>query len=328
MRRRVAGAFDRFVDVRDMSDGEIARTLRDMQSDIVVDLACHTAHSRPGIMARRPAPIQVNYLGYPGTTGSPYHDYIIADATIITPEEHRFYSEAVVTMPDTYWINDSRRHKARRSTTRAEEGLPESGFVFCCFNNNYKITPQIFDIWMRLLSKVEGSVLWLLGDSAAAISNLKRHAEKRGIAPNRLIFAPRLGFDAHLDRHLHADLFLDTQFYNGHTTTADALWAGGPVVTCPGETFASRVAASLVRAANLPELVADSFDDYEALALALARDPARLAATRRKLIANRDICPLFDTKRFTRHLEAAYTVMITQLRNGEKPEAFTVVRYA
>src|SRR6185369_17109332 len=224
------------------------------------------------------APIQAHYLGFPGTMGTAYMDYVIADSMVIPPEHEPWYSERIVRLPDTYQCNDSKRRIAEHTPTRTEAGLPEQGFVFCCFNNNFKIQPEVFDVWMRLLAAIEGSVLWLIEDNVAAARNLTREASARGIAAERLIFAPRVDLEVHLARHRVADLFLDTLPYNAHTTASDALWAGLPVLTRIGQTFAGRVAASLLSAIDLPELVVSSLQDYEAAALRLARNPTELAA--------------------------------------------------
>jgi protein O-GlcNAc transferase len=310
MRARLVAAFDRFIDVRDKSDREVASLLRQMEIDIVVDLKGYTQDSRPGILAQRAAPLQVNYLGFPGTMGVDYIDYIIADRTVIPAQHAGFYSERIAYLPDTYQANDAKRLISQTALARSDFGLPQAGFVFCCFNNNFKIMPEIFAIWMRLLGTVEGSVLWLLEDNAAASRNLRREAEARGIAPERLIFAQRAKLDTHLARHRLAGLFLDTLPYNAHTSASDALWAGLPVITCLGGTFAGRVAASLLRAVGLTELITESLGDYEASALSLARDPVMLSALKAKLAHTRATHPLFDTARFTRNLEAAYRVML------------------
>jgi predicted O-linked N-acetylglucosamine transferase (SPINDLY family) len=277
------------------------------------------------VLAFRPAPIQVNYLGYPGTMGRDYLDYIIADRLVIPEENRIYYSEKVVYLPDTYQAN-TKRKASDKIFTRAEAGLPQSGFVFCSFNNTYKIMPEIFDIWMRLLHQVEDSVLWLFEDNSYASANLLRAAQARGIASERLIFATRMKTADHMARQRLADLFLDTLPYNAHTTASDALWMGLPVLTCPGHTFPARVAASLLHAIGLPELVSDSLTAYEALALDLARHPARLGAIKMKLAAQRDTFPLFDTGRFTRNLEAAFTEMWRRHQNGAPPESFSVPR--
>ncbi len=326
MRTRLKPAFGRFIDVSQKSDRGVAEMLRELEVDIAVDLKGFTGDSRTGIFALRAAPIQVNYLGYPGTMGADYIDYIIADRWVIPEEQHEYYAEKVVYLPESYQVNDSKRPIAEHTPSRAKLGLPEKGFVFCSFNNNYKITPLVFDIWMRLLRQVEGSVLWLLEGNAAVVRNLKREAEKRGIAPERLVFATRVKLADHLARHRLADLFLDTLPCNAHTTASDALWAGLPVVTCLGATFAGRVAGSLLNAVGLPELIAHSLKEYEALALKLARDKKALAKIRSKLARNRKTCPLFDTDRFRRHIEAAYTTMWERYQRGEPPVSFAVAQ--
>jgi protein O-GlcNAc transferase len=271
IRTRLENSFTRFVDVRKRSDREIALVLRELEIDIAIDLMGYTSSCRAGIFSLRPAPIQVNYLGYPGTMGADYIDYIFADPVIIPQAEHSFYTEKVVYLPDTYLPNDSKRRISDNTPTRVESGLPETGFVFCSFNSNYKIAPPVFDVWMRLLDQVDGSVLWLVEGGAAAVRNLRRNAERGGVAPHRQVFAPRLKVEDHLARQRVADLFLDTLPYNAHTTASDALWAGLPVVTCLGSSFAGRVAASLLNAVGLPELIANNPKDYEALALNLRR---------------------------------------------------------
>ncbi|HKW81161.1 MAG TPA: tetratricopeptide repeat protein [Casimicrobiaceae bacterium] len=324
MRRRLERAFDRFVDVRMLGDREVAGMLRRSEIDIAVDLKGFTAHSRPGILACRPAPVQVNYLGFPGTMGADYIDYIVADGQVIPPGDELFYAEKVVRLPDSYQVNDSRRSAADRLPARADVGLPDDGFVFCCFNRSYKITAEVFAIWMALLEKVEGSVLWLLDDNPAACANLREQAARRGVAPERLVFAPKVDLPQHLARHRLADLFLDTLPYNAHTTGSDALWAGLPLVTCAGGTFAGRVGASLLTAAGLPELVTRSLDDYRSLGIELAASPAKLAALRARLVSQRGSCPLFDTRRYCRHLESAFEQMWLRHRQGQPPAAFDV----
>lgn len=324
MRQRLLRSFDRFVDVRTKSDREAASLLRDMEIDIAIDLKGFTTDGRPGILAQRPAPIQINYLGFPGSMGAEYVDYILADRYVIPVEHQRFYSEKVVWLPDSYQANDTQRQIGKTTPTRAECGLPASGFVFCCFNNNYKITPDIFEVWMRLLTEVSGSVLWLLEDNAAVSRNLRSEALRRGVAGERLVFAPRLDLDEHLARHKLADLFLDTRPYNAHTTASDALWAGLPVLTCMGTTFPSRVAASLLNAVGLPELITENLADYEALALKLATCPDLLSDIRAKLSRNRSEYPLFDTNRFCSHIESAYTLMWERHQRGEPPVSFAV----
>jgi protein O-GlcNAc transferase len=324
MRDRLVPAFDRFVDVRHNTDREVASMLRELEIDIAVDLHGFTKGSRAGIFAQRPAPVQVNYLGYPGTMGAPYMDYIIADRWVIPEEHRRWYTEKVVYMPDSYQVNDSRRRIAERTPTRLEAGLPESGFVFCCFNSSYKIAPWLFDIWMRLLQRSDGSVLWLLEDNPTASRNLRREAEQRGISPERLIFARRVKLEDHLARHCLADLFLDTLPCNAHTTASDALWAGLPVLTQLGDTFAGRVAASLLAAAGLPELITRSRQEYEEQALKLAADGDLLAGLKARLGRKRATHPLFDTKRYCRHIEAAYLTMWERAQRGEPAVSFSI----
>jgi protein O-GlcNAc transferase len=324
IRGRINRAFDEIVDITRLGDLEAAAAIRQRNIDILVNLNGYFGRARQGVFSHKPCPIQVNYLGFPGTIGADYIDYIVADPHVIPPEHEACYTEKVVYLPDTYQVNDSKRGIAVRTPTRAEAKLPDTGFVFCCFNNNYKITPDIFDIWMRLLNKVQGSVLWLLGDNAAASRNLRRESERRGVAPERLIFAEMIKLDEHLARHKLADLFLDTLPYNAHTTASDALWAGLPLVTCQGTTFPGRVAASLLNAVGLPELIAYSLEEYEALALELAASPAMLADIRAKLARNRTTYPLFDTDRFRRHIESAYVTMWERVQRGEPPVSFAV----
>ncbi len=324
MRARLAGGLDRFVEVGGMSDRQVGELMRNQDIDIAIDLKGLTASNRAGIFAHRGAPLQVNYLGFPATMGASFIDYIIADREVIPPGLEGAYAEKVVRLPDSYQVNDRKRPIAERTPGRAEMGLPDRGFVFCSFNNSYKIRPVVFDAWMRLLRQVEGSVLWLLHDNAAAVGNLRRHAEARGVSADRLIFAPRAPLDAHLARHRLADLFLDTFPVNAHTTASDALWAGLPLVTLRGETFVSRVAASLLAAVGLPELICDTLADYEALALKLAATPDMLAALRAKLDANRLTAPLFDTDRFRRHIESAYLAMYERHLAGAPPAGFDI----
>ncbi|RZA13416.1 MAG: hypothetical protein EOP93_20335, partial [Lysobacteraceae bacterium] len=305
-RARLEKSFDHFHDVRAKSDGEIAQMLRDAEIDIAVDLNGHTLDGRPGIFAHRPAPVQVNYLVYPGTTGAPCMDVVLGDLVVTPMDQQPFFSERIVQLPDCYQPNDATRIVGP-APGRAEAGLPEDGFVFCCFNNPWKITAPVFDIWMRLLTAVPGSVLWLL--DSPATPNLRKAATARGVDAARLVFASRVAPDQHLARHRLADLFLDTLPYNAHTTASDALWAGLPLVTCHGKSFQGRVAASLLKFAGLPELVTHRPEDYEALVLELAGNPALLKATRDKLVLNRKTAPLFDSARFVAGLEAAYAAM-------------------
>jgi predicted O-linked N-acetylglucosamine transferase (SPINDLY family) len=323
-RKRLVAAFDQFYDVRGKSDEEVAKLLHDLQVDIAIDLKGYTEDARPGILAFRPAPIQASYLGFPGTMGVEFIDYIIADKTVAPFEHQPFYMEKIVHLPDCYQVNDTKRKIAERTPTRQQAELPQQGFVFCCFNNNWKITPDVFGVWMRLLHAVEGSVLWLLGDNESTERNLRMEAQARGIDPVRIVFASRLPLDEHLARHRVADLFLDTLPYNAHTTASDALWAGLPVLTREGTAFAGRVAASLLHAIGLPELVTHSIEDYEALALRLARDPSLLQGYRNRLATNRLTHPLFDTERFRRHIEAAYLQMWEIWQRGEQPRSFAI----
>jgi protein O-GlcNAc transferase len=324
MRRRLQHAFDSFIDVRRMSDAQVADLMRSLEIDIAVDLKGYTGDRRPEIVARRPAPIQVNYLGYPGTMSLEAIDYLLADRIVLPAEQQGYFSESVVYLPECYQVNDAGRAIDAHTPTRAEVGLPAAGFVFCCFNNNYKITPGMFDVWVRVLRGVPGSVLWLLEDNPAAARNLRQEADHRGVSAERLVFAPRLPAEQHLARHRLADLFLDTLPYNAHTTSSDALWAGLPVLTCLGAAFPGRVAASLLHAVGLPELVTHSLDEYVARALELASDPAQLGEVRARLAHNRTTHPLFDTARFCRHLEAAYTTMWRRHQEGLPPESFAV----
>jgi protein O-GlcNAc transferase len=324
-RLRLKKAFDRFIDVDTKTDRETAQLLRDHETDIAVDLMGYTGGFRTGILAYRPAPVQVNYLGFPGTSGTDFIDYIIADATVIPEEHFPYYSEKVVHLPDTFQPNDSRRRVAETRPARAHENLPADGFVFCSFNNSCKIMPTVFDVWMRLLSQVEDSVLWLPEYNDAEPGNLRREAQSRGIAPERLIFAQLVATpEEYLARLSLADLFLDTMPYNAHTTASDALWMGLPVVTFVGTTFAGRVAASLLRCMGAPELVAQSLAEYEALALRLARNRDELLELRRRLGRNRDTGPLFDTRHYCRNLEAAFRTMWERSERGEPPAHFAV----
>ncbi len=291
------------------SDEEVARLSRELGIDIAVDLKGFTEGSRTGIFAQRCAPLQVNYLGYPGSMGAEYMDYLIADKTLIPQESRQHYSEKIVYLPDSYQVNDVTRKISDKNFTRAELGLPQTGFVYCCFNNNFKIVPATFDCWMHILREVEGSLLWLREDNPTAAGNLRKEAELRGVDAGRLIFAGRMPLAEHLARQRVADLFLDTFPYNAHTTASDALWAGLPLLTCSGESFASRVAASLLRAVGLPELITLTQQEYEARAIELAKHPDKISEVRFKLERNRLTTPLFDTLLFTRHIEAAYTAM-------------------
>jgi predicted O-linked N-acetylglucosamine transferase (SPINDLY family) len=322
--QRVKAAFGTFIDASSMNDDEVIDLIENLEVDIAVDLLGFTQAHRTALFSRRPAPIQVNYLGYPGTMGAGFYDYILADRHVIPPEDRHCYSENVVYLPDTYQVNDSKRYIVEQTPTREDLKLPDTGFVFCCFNSNYKIAPDIFDIWMRLLNKVPGSVLWLMGCSATVRLNLKREAAARGVETGRLVFAPHMKHAEHLARQRVADLFLDTLPYNAHTTASDALWAGLPVLTCTGTTFSGRVASSLLHAVGLSELITHNLEEYENLALKLATKPALLADIRAKLLRNRSKYPLFDTARFCYHIESAYVTMWERYQRGESPADFSV----
>lgn len=323
IRQRIEKGVDRFIDVAGISDKQAAEHMVKNGIDIAVDLKGYTQNHRMGILASRPAPLQAHYLGYPGTIGAPFIDYFLADAVSAPASMESHFSEKLVRVPGSYQINDDKRLASESTPSRKECGLPEEGFVFASLNQNYKITPQQFDIWMRLLSQVQGSVLWLYLTNDAAADNLRMEAKKRGIDPSRLVFARYKPLADHLARCRHIDLFLDTYPVNAHTTASDALWMGIPLVTYAGETFVSRVAASLVSAAGLPELVTSSPADYEALALKLAQDPTMLSALRQKAQAAKN-SPLFDTAATTKAIEQAYLQMIERHKQGKLPENFSV----
>jgi len=316
--------FEHFIDGKTLSDEEIASRVRETEIDILIDLKGFTQDARTNVFALRPAPIQVSYLGYPGTMGASYIDYIIADQTVIPDECRKFYSEKIAFLPNTYQANDRKRVISDKAFTRSDLGLPSQGFVFCCFNSSYKILPDVFDCWMRILKQVEGGVLWLLEDNASAASNLKKEAVARRVSSERLVFAKRMPLPEHLARHRLADLFLDTLPCNAHTTASDTLWAGLPVLTCLGETFAGRVAASLLNAVRMPELIATTLEAYERMAIDLATHPEKLATIKHKLAENRLTTPLFDTKLFTKHIEAAYTTMYERHQAGLAPDHIIV----
>jgi protein O-GlcNAc transferase len=322
VRRRLEASFDRFIEVETLGDNEVAALIRSLEIDILVDLTGLTKYGRPNILARRPAPVQVNYLGYAGTMGAGYIDYIVADPTLIPASDQNCYQEKIAFLPHSYMPHDdSGRAISDRVFARAEFGLPESGFVFCCFNNAYKLTPHFFAARMNLLKAVAGSVLWLTRDNASAVDNLRKEANAAGIDPDRLVFADRLPSMAdHLARHRLADLFLDTLPYNAHTTASDALWAGLPVLTQIGKTFAGRVAASLLTAIGLPELIAQTPEEFESIAIELATQPMKLAAIKARLAENRATIPLFDTELYTRHLEGAYAAMHRRHQGGLPPD--------
>lgn len=324
MRRRLSAAFDEMTVIRDMDAMTAARRIHQDGVDILVDLSGHTRYSRHDVFALRPAPVQVNYLGYPGTVGADFIDYILTDVTVTPLEEQPWFAERLARLPHCYQANDRKRTPPGPIPSRADCGLPEDAFVFCCFNNTAKFSPHVFDSWMRMLKAVPGSVLWVLAPEPWVLENLRRETATRGVDPARLVFAPRADQAHHLARMALADLFVDTPYYNAHTTGSDALWVGLPLLTVMGDSFPGRVGASLLKAVGLPELIAGSLAEYEAMAVALARDPARLAALRARLIANRDASPLFDTPRFTRHVERAYEIMWTTWLAAEPPRPFTV----
>ena len=324
--KRIRAACDQLHSVWQKSDVAVAELLREIEIDIVVDLSGFTTGNRSAILASRPAPVQVSYLGFPGTMGATYIDYIVADPILIPPQSQLAYTERVVRLPDSYQVNDSHYEVAERTPGRAELGLPEQGFVFCCFNNNFKITADVFAVWMRLLNEVPGSVLWLAATRNEVVGNLRARARALSVDPDRLVFAPRVPERAdHLARYRRADLFLDTIPFNAHATATDALWCGLPVLTVQGTTFAGRVGSSLLRTMDLQdELVCPDLATYEARALELARNPAALATLREKLARNRQSSALFDTDRFRRHIEAAYIEMWQRSCRGEQPVAFDV----
>lgn len=323
IRQRLERAFGRFIDATARSDREIATLLRDLEIDIAIDLTGHTGGQRTDIFAHRCAPIQVNYLGYPGTSGASYMDYLIADAIVVPAGEEDAYSEHVVRLPHCYMPTDNRRATESMTPTRAAAGLPATGFVFCAFNNPVKITPQVFSIWLGLLREVPAAVLWLRADAPEVRANLLHAARTQDVDPTRLVFAPAVkAMESHLARYRLADLFLDTLPYNAHATACDALWAGLPVLTCRGGSFAGRVGASLLAALGVPELVTDSLTSYAQTALELARDSQRLAAIRARMDHLRHGSPVFNTTRYCRHLESAYATMWARCRDGLPPTGF------
>ena len=324
MRKRVASGFTHFYDVTHQSDRDVAQMSRDLGIDIAVDLKGFTQDSRVGIFAEKCAPVQINYLGYPGTLAAPYYDYIVADKILIPKQNQKYYTEKIIYLPNSYQVNDSKRTISPKLFTKQELGLPEHSFVFCCFNNNYKILPATFDVWMRILNKVDNSVLWLLEDSTTGANNLRKEAEKRGVNPSRLVFAPRMKLEDHLARHRCADLFLDTLPYNAHTTASDALWAGLPVLTNIGQSFAARVAASLLNAMQLPELIAKTDEEYEHRAIEMATNPLGIAEIKAKLEQNRLTSPLFNGQLFAHHIELAFIEIHRRYVCGEKPEHIDV----
>ena len=306
MSKRISNAFDQFIKVNFKTDKEISELSRELKIDIAIDLMCFTTNSRTGIFSEKCAPIQINYLGYPGTSGANFIDYIIADKNLIPKKNQKYYSENIIYLPNTYQVRDSTQKISNKIFTKDELGLPKNSFVFCCFNQNYKITPSVFDIWMRLLKKVEKSVLWLIKDNDVAVYNLKKEAEKRGVKSDRIIFAKHMPVPEHLARHKIADLFVDTFPYTAHTTCSDALWSGLPVITRMGQSFASRVAGSLLNAVNLKELITKTEKEYEDLILKLAKNPKQLKKIKNKLKKNRLKEPLFNSKLYTKKIESAY----------------------
>lgn len=325
IRQRALAAFDRFIDISSLSDAAAAERIRREGIDILVTLNGYFGAERLGIFAHRPAPVQVSYMGFPATLGLPYIDYILADHIVIPDSERDFYDEKVVWLPETYWVNDSARAIADEAPSRAEYGLPGDAFVFCNFNSSYKLTPATFASWMRMLDQAPGSVLWLLaGNNPAYAGNLRREASAAGIDPQRLIFAAPVSSAQHLARLKLADLSLDNLPYNAHTTAADVLWAGVAIITCRGTTWPGRVAASLLTAIGLDDLICDDLPAYEALGVTLAQNPAQLKAIKDRLEKNRLTTPLFDTVRFARHMEAAYQEMAARNRRGEAPAHFAV----
>ena len=320
MHKRVSNAFDQFINVKLKTDREIAELSRELNIDIAIDLMGFVKNNRFKIFIEKCAPIQVNYLGYPGTMGTDYIDYIIADEILIPKESREYYSEKIVYLPNSYQPNDLKKKISEKTFKREEVGLPKNNFVFCSFNQSSKVLPKIFDIWMRILKKVDGSVLWLLESNNKTCKNLKDHANKRGIDPGRLIFADRLPIEKHLARHKAADLFIDTFPCNAHTTCSDALWAGLPVLTLQGETFASRVASSLLNAVGLKELITKNSYEYEQKAVELGKDLSKVISLKKKLDSNKLTKPLFNTKLFTSHIEQAYLEMYKRYNENQKPE--------
>jgi predicted O-linked N-acetylglucosamine transferase (SPINDLY family) len=303
LRQRVIQAMDHFTRINTMSDEEAARRIRADQIDILIDLQGQTAGARANLLAWRPAPVQITYLGLPATTGLPSIDYVIADRFLIPEDAAPHYSEKPLYLPDVYQVSD-RQRKASAPPSRAACGLPETGFVFCSFNNNFKFTPEVFGAWLRILQRVPGSVLWLLADTPGSEANLRTEAEKAGMTQDRLIFAPRVSPEDYLARYQVADLFLDSFPFNAGTTANDALWMSLPVLTLTGRSFASRMAGALLTAAQLPELITLNLKDYEEKAVALANDPAACQRLRQHLQQVRESGVLFDTPRFVRNLEA------------------------
>jgi predicted O-linked N-acetylglucosamine transferase (SPINDLY family) len=321
-RKHIERTCDRFTDVREESDERTAARIRDDGIDILMDMNAYTESNRMRIFAYRPAPVQVNYLGHPGTSGASFIDYFITDAAATPPGHEAEFTENLVYLPDTYQANHDAHEVSAEPMTRAQFELPEDAFVFCDFNQARKIDRTVFRAWMAILKRVPGSVLWLMKDDDLAESNLRRHAALDDVEPGRLVFSPPLPNRLHLARYRLADLFLDTFAYNAHTGTSDALWAGLPVLTCPGRTFATRVASSLLRAAGLPQLIAPDIPAYEDIAVGFAQHPERLRELKRELSEKRRTCALFDAPRYVRHLESAYEKMFDIAQRGEPPRSF------
>ena len=324
LQKKLAKLFDVYKDVSQMNDKDVALLAREDEIDIAIDLNGYTQNARTRIFAYRAAPIQINYLGFPGTMGANFIDYIIADKNLIPKSSEKFYTEKPIYLPNTYMPTDNTRKISTKSLSRIEMGLPKDSFIFCCFNNNYKITSEEFDIWMNLLAKVENSVLWLRKSNEWSEDNFIKETKKRGIDSSRLIFAGRVVMEEHLARHKLADLFLDTFNFNAHTTATEALWAGLPVVTKIGKSFSARVAASLLNAIELPELITETKQDYEALILDLATNPFKLSQIKNKLLKNRLSTSLFNTKLYTKHLEDGYRLAYENYIQGNNPEIINV----
>ena len=324
MRDRLEASFERFILINSLSDQLAAERIRAEEIDILVNLNGYFGAPRMGVFSHRPAPIQVNYLGFPATLGAPYIDYILADRIVIPEDEREFYTEAVAFLPNCYQANDVRRTIADGTTDRAANGLKEDTFVFCNFNQTYKLTPAIFSAWMRILKQTGNSVLWLLDGIPEARGNLVCEAQRHGVAGDRLIFARPKPLKQHLERLKLADLFLDTLPYNAHTTASDALRVGLPLLTCRGSSFPGRVASSLLMALDMPELVTETMETYESVAIKLACDSQAMLGVRKKLSKNLPVSPLFDTDLFRRHIEAAYTAMWENYLKGTPPTSFSI----
>jgi predicted O-linked N-acetylglucosamine transferase (SPINDLY family) len=316
MRQRLEKSFDKFLDVKDLSDTQITELSRELEIDIALDLGGHTKDSRPQIFTERAAPIQISYLGYPGTWGAHCMDYLIGDKVVITDSNREHFFEKIIFLPNQFQVNPSYRPIASSQKSRNDYGLPEKSFVFCCFNNNWKIISSVFYQWLRILQKVPQSVLWLYVDNPTSATNLREEAIKHGLSPERVIFAGSVTREKYLEQYKFADLFLDTRPYNAGTTASDALWAGLPVLTQVGESFASRMAASLLANIGIAELITHTDEEYEALAVALASNPEKLANIKAMLTNNRLKKPLFDTPSFTKHIESAYQEAYERYQNG------------